>query len=40
MNPNTVARAYRELERESIVEVRHGSGVFCGGAAIVYHEDR
>jgi GntR family transcriptional regulator len=28
MNPNTVARAYRELEREGIVEVRHGLGVF------------
>jgi len=23
-----VARAYRDLEREGIVEVRHGSGVF------------
>jgi GntR family transcriptional regulator len=28
MNPNTVARAYRELEREGVVEVRHGLGVF------------
>jgi len=31
MNPNTVARAYRELESEGIVEVRHGSGVFVAG---------
>jgi GntR family transcriptional regulator len=31
MNPNTVARAYRELEREGVVEVRHGSGVFVAG---------
>ena len=31
MNPNTVARAYRELEWEGIVEVRHGSGVFVAG---------
>jgi GntR family transcriptional regulator len=31
MNPNTVARAYRELEREGIVEVRHGLGVFVAG---------
>jgi GntR family transcriptional regulator len=31
MNPNTVARAYRELERDGIVEVRHGSGVFVAG---------
>ena len=28
MNPNTVARAYRDLENEGIVEVRHGLGVF------------
>ena len=26
MNPNTVVRAYRELEHEGIVELRHGSG--------------
>ena len=30
MNPNTVARAYRELEREGIIEVRHGSGADVG----------
>jgi GntR family transcriptional regulator len=28
MNPNTVARAYRELETEGIIEVRHGSGAY------------
>ncbi len=28
INPNTVVRAYRELESEEIVELRHGSGVF------------
>ena len=28
VNPNTVARAYRELEGEGIVESRRGSGVF------------
>ncbi len=28
MNPNTVARAYRELEHEGLLETRHGSGVF------------
>src|SRR5882724_4392222 len=30
MNPNTVARAYRELEHEGIIELRHGSGAFIG----------
>jgi GntR family transcriptional regulator len=33
MNPNTVARAYRELEHEGIIELRHGSGAFISGAA-------
>jgi GntR family transcriptional regulator len=28
INPNTVVRAYRDLESEGIVELRHGSGVF------------
>lgn len=28
VNPNTVARAYRELEQEGIVSTRQGSGVF------------
>jgi GntR family transcriptional regulator len=28
INPNTVVRAYRDLETEGIVELRHGSGVF------------
>lgn len=28
MNPNTVARAYRELEHEGIIELRHGSGAY------------
>jgi len=28
MNTNTVARAYRELEHEGIIELRHGSGAF------------
>jgi GntR family transcriptional regulator len=31
MNPNTVARAYRELEAEGVVQVRHGAGVFVAG---------
>jgi len=28
MNPNTVARAYRDLEHEGIIELRHGSGAY------------
>lgn len=28
INPNTVVRAYRDLEGEGLVELRHGSGVF------------
>ncbi len=30
VNPNTVARAYRELERSSVVVSRRGAGVFIG----------
>jgi GntR family transcriptional regulator len=34
INPNTVVRAYRDLESERIVELRHGSGVFvCDSVA-------
>jgi GntR family transcriptional regulator len=32
MNPNTVARAYRELEHEGMIELRHGSGAFISGS--------
>lgn len=28
MNPNTVARAYRELEHEGVIELKHGLGAF------------
>src|SRR5439155_6409563 len=28
INPNTVARAYRDLEQERIIELKHGSGAF------------
>lgn len=33
VNPNTVARAYRELEREGIVYTRKGLGVFVSDTA-------
>jgi GntR family transcriptional regulator len=33
INPNTVAQAYRELEREDIVYVRRGQGTFVRRSA-------
>jgi GntR family transcriptional regulator len=33
MNPNTVVRAYRELEHEGVIEVKHGSGAFIRESA-------
>jgi len=33
MNPNTVVRAYRELEHEGVVELKHGSGAFIRESA-------
>src|SRR6516162_7728258 len=32
VNPNTVARAYLELEREGVVIKRHGSGTYISDA--------
>lgn len=34
INPNTVVRAYRELQHEGIVELRHGSGAYVGRAVV------
>jgi len=34
VNPNTVAKAYRELEHEGTIELRHGSGAFVKGHSI------
>jgi GntR family transcriptional regulator len=34
MNPNTVIRAYRELEHEGVIELRQGSGAFISEAVI------
>jgi GntR family transcriptional regulator len=28
INPNTVAKAYRELEQAGVIDLRHGSGAF------------
>lgn len=33
MNPNTVVRAYRELEHEGIIELKHGSGAYIKESA-------
>jgi GntR family transcriptional regulator len=33
INPNTVAKAYRELEHEGIIELRQGSGAFVAANA-------
>jgi GntR family transcriptional regulator len=42
MNPNTVVRAYRELEHEGVIELRHGSGAYikesAGTRAKVIHK--
>lgn len=33
MNPNTVVRAYRELEHEGVIELKHGSGAYIKESA-------
>jgi GntR family transcriptional regulator len=33
VNPNTVAKAYRELEHEGVIELRQGAGAFVTAAA-------
>jgi GntR family transcriptional regulator len=33
VNPNTVARAYRELEHEGVIELRQGAGAFVAEQA-------
>jgi GntR family transcriptional regulator len=42
MNPNTVVRAYRELEHDGVIELRHGSGAYikesAGTRAKVIHK--
>ncbi len=38
INPNTVARAYRDLEHEGIVVLKHGSGVFVRDSIVARTE--
>ena len=33
INPNTVAKAYRELEHDGVIELRQGAGAFVSAAA-------
>ncbi len=33
VNPNTVAKAYRELEHEGVIDLRHGAGAFVAANA-------
>ena len=33
INPNTVAKAYRELEHDGVLELRHGAGAFVAASA-------
>jgi len=33
INPNTVVKAYRELEHDGFIEVRHGAGAFVSHSA-------
>ena len=39
INPNTVARAYTELEREGLVHNRQGRGVFVAGSRTELKKD-
>ena len=35
INPNTIARVYRELEQEGVLELRHGVGAFVAATGRV-----
>ena len=39
VNPATVVQAYRDLEREGFVDMRHGSGTFVRALAETRRED-
>jgi GntR family transcriptional regulator len=43
INPNTVAKAYRELEREGLVVARQGRGTFVANtlapASLLHHDE-
>jgi GntR family transcriptional regulator len=33
VTPNTIVKAYEELERAGVLQIRHGSGTFVSGAS-------
>ena len=39
VNPNTIAKAYRELEHEGVIELRQGAGAFVSASAPVRRTD-
>jgi len=39
INPNTVARAYRDLEREGVLEMRRGLGAYVAPGAVPICKD-
>ena len=40
INPNTVSQAYRELERDGVVEVRRGQGTYVVKASVTAAQRR
>jgi GntR family transcriptional regulator len=40
INPNTVAKVYRELEHEGVIELRHGAGAFVSAGRGAEPEER
>lgn len=40
VNPNTVAKAYRELEHEGVIELRQGAGAFVAANAPSVRTDK
>jgi GntR family transcriptional regulator len=38
INPNTVAKAYRELEHEAVIELRQGAGAFVAANARAHRQ--